>query len=84
MTRTALSVALAALLSAALASPALAFQCPKLIGQIRAEAGRRLDDAATKAKAKADEAEKLHKAGRHAESVKVANEGLALLGIMAK
>jgi hypothetical protein len=63
------------------AGPALASNCPKLIGQINAEAGRRFDGAAYDAKVKAAEADKLHKDGKHAESMKAAEEGLAKLGI---
>ena len=63
------------------AGPALAFQCPKLVGQINAEAGRRFDNASYDAKMKAAEATKLHAEGKHAESEKAAKEGLAKLGL---
>ena len=63
------------------AGPALAFQCPKLIGQINDAAGNRFDNAAYDAKVKAAAAQKLHAEGKHAESVKTAQEGLALLGM---
>ena len=63
------------------AGPALAFQGPKLIGQINAAAGNRFDGASYDAKMKAAEAQKLHAEGKHAESVKAAQEGLAKLGI---
>ena len=63
------------------AGPALAFQCPKLIGQINAAAGNRFDNASYDAKMKAAEAQKLHSEGKHADSVKAAQEGLAKLGI---
>jgi len=63
------------------AGPALAFQCPKLIGQINAEAGRRFDNAGYNAKMKAAAAQKLHAEGKHAESVKAAEEGLTQLGL---
>ena len=62
-------------------SPALAFQCPKLVGQINAEANRRFDNAAYDARMKAAEANKLHSEGKHADSEKAAKEGLARLGI---
>ena len=73
-------------LSAALftTSQALASTCPKLIQQIEDETGNRLDDASYAAKMKAAEAAQLHKDGKHAESEKVAREGLALLGLTAK
>jgi hypothetical protein len=63
------------------AGPALAFQCPKLIAEINNSAGNRLDSAGYDARTKAAEADKLHKEGKHAESVKAAQEGLAKLGI---
>ena len=66
---------------ALVAGPAAASQCPKLIAQINAEAGRRFDNAAYMAKTKAAEAQKLHSEGKHAESEKAAQEGLAQLGI---
>jgi hypothetical protein len=61
------------------AGPALAFQCPKLISEINASAGNRLDSAGYDAREKAAEAQKLHSEGKHAESVKAAQEGLAKL-----
>ena len=63
------------------AGPALAFQCPKLVGQINAAAGNRFDAASYDAKMKAAEASKLHAEGKHADSVKAAKEGLDKLGI---
>jgi hypothetical protein len=63
------------------AGPALAFQCPKLIGQINAAAGNRFDNASYDAKVKAADAAKLHAEGKHADSVKAAQEGLAKLNI---
>ena len=61
--------------------PALAFQCPKLISKIHQEADGRLDDAGYNARTKADEADALHKAGKHAEAEKAAKEGLARIGV---
>lgn len=63
------------------AGPAVAFQCPKLIGQINAAAGNRFDNASYDAKMKAAAAQKLHAEGKHADSVKAAQEGLQKLGI---
>ena len=63
------------------AGPALAFQCPKLIGQINATAGNRFDNTSYDAKMKGAEASKLHSEGKHADSVKAAKEGLDKLGI---
>jgi hypothetical protein len=64
-----------------LTGPALAFQCPKLISKIHDEADSRFDDASYDARRKADEAEALHKAGKHAEAEKAAKEGLARIGV---
>ena len=61
------------------AGPALAFQCPKLIGEINNMAGNRLDNAGYDAREKAAQAQKLHSEGKHADSVKAAQEGLAKL-----
>jgi hypothetical protein len=71
---------IAAALTVALTTPALAFQCPKLVGEINSMAGNRFDAAANNAKAKAAEAQKLHNEGKHAEAEKAAKEGLTLLG----
>lgn len=76
-----LILTLAAVAMLALAGPALAFQCPKLIAEINAAAGNRFDNASHEAKVKAAQAQKLHTDGNHAESEKVAKEALALLGI---
>ena len=65
----------------AFAGAADAFQCPKLVGQINAAASNRLDGAGYEARAKAAEADRLHKEGKHAEAEKAAKEGLAKLGI---
>jgi hypothetical protein len=76
---------LAAVIAAlAIAGPAQAFQCPKLIAQITDATGNRFDAAANDAKAKAAVAQKLHAEGKHEESVKAAQEGLKLLGMEMK
>lgn len=62
------------------AGPALAGQCPKLIAEIQKETSNRLDAAAYDARMKAADADKLHKEGKHADSVKAAQEGLAKIG----
>jgi hypothetical protein len=66
-------------------SPALAFQCPGLIKQAdEAMAKMKADDAKIKqAKDLVAEAQRLHNAGQHAESVSKANEALVLLGVKA-
>lgn len=63
------------------AGPALAFQCPKLVGQIESATGNRFDATAYDAKMKAAEARKLHTDGKHAESEKMAKEALDKLGV---
>lgn len=70
---------------ALIASPALAFRCPTLIKQADdAMAAMRADDTKLKeAKKLTAEAQRLHDGGRHAESVKKAEEALALLGVKA-
>ncbi|MBI3635788.1 MAG: hypothetical protein HY216_06155 [Candidatus Rokubacteria bacterium] len=70
-----------ALVLTAFATPALAFQCPKLVAEISTNADARFDDAAYQARVKGAAAAKLHSEGKHAESVKVATEALASLGI---
>jgi hypothetical protein len=76
----ALSVVVA-LVTLLLASPAFAFQCPKLVKQIQDQTARRFDTTAADAKVTAVRAQALHTAGNHAESEKVAKEALAKLGI---
>jgi hypothetical protein len=65
---------------AAVAAPVFAGSCPKLVAEIQAMAGSRLDATAYAAKEKAAQADKLHKEGKHADSEKVAKEALASLG----
>jgi hypothetical protein len=62
---------------------ALASNCPVLIKQGKdAAATMKADDPKVKAaNAKLAEAQKLHDGGKHADSVKTANEALALLGV---
>jgi hypothetical protein len=62
---------------------AVASTCPLLIKQGKdAAAKMNADDPKVKeANAKLAEAQKLHDAGKHADSVKTANEALALLGV---
>ncbi len=74
-------LAVTAMATLLVTGPALAFQCPKLINKIHDEADSRVDDAGYDARMKADEAETLHKAGKHAEAEKAAKEGLARIGI---
>lgn len=64
-----------------LPSPALAFQCPKLVTQLQTATATRFDPTAANAKVAAAQAQALHAAGNHAESEKVAKEALGKLGI---
>ena len=69
------------LVALALASPASAFQCPKLVGQINQATALRYDPTAADAKVQAAEVQKLHAAGNHAAAEKLAKETLAKLGV---
>ena len=76
MAVTAVTVALAFSAGAAFAS-----SCPKVIKETRESAAKmKADDPKVKAVvAKLDEAQKLHDSGKHAESLKLANEAAASL-----
>ena len=64
-------------------SPAYAFKCPTLIKEGKEAAAKmKADDPNVKqATAKLDEAQKLHSEGKHADSVKAAEEAHGLLGL---
>ena len=81
MRRLIMAVATGALGLVLSAGPALATQCPLLIKQIRDAAGNRFDAGAASAKAMAAEADALHKAGKHADSVKKAEEAAKAMGL---
>ena len=74
--------AVAAILALA-GSPAYAFKCPTMIKEGKEAAAKmKADDPKVKAAvAKLDEAQKLHSDGKHADSVKAAEEAHAALGI---
>ena len=76
-------VAMAVAVSLAFTGVAMASSCPKIIKEGRdAAAKMKADDPNVKqATAKLDEAQKLHSEGKHADSVKTADEALALLGV---
>ena len=78
MAVTAVAVALAFTAGGAFASG-----CPKVIKEGRdAAAKMKMDDPKVKASvAKLDEAQKLHDGGKHADSLKLANEAAADLGV---
>jgi hypothetical protein len=79
MRRSTLTFLFVALSVVVLAGQALAFQCPKLVAQITAGSGTRFDAAANDARALANQAMELHKAGKHAEAEKAAKDGLEKL-----
>ncbi|KRT73991.1 MAG: hypothetical protein XU13_C0010G0033 [Candidatus Rokubacteria bacterium CSP1-6] len=81
MRRLITGIATGALALGLIAGPALATQCPLLIKQINDAAGNRLDAASAQAKALAAEADALHKAGKHADSVKKAEEAAKAIGL---
>jgi len=78
MVVTAVTVALAFTAGGAFAS-----SCPKVIKEGREAAAKmNADDPKVKmAVAKLDEAQKLHDSGKHADSLKLANEAAADLGV---
>jgi len=78
MAVTAVAVALAFTAGGAFAST-----CPKVIKEARdAAAKMKMDDPKVKAAVtKLDEAQKLHDGGKHADSLKLANEAAADLGV---
>ena len=67
-----------------LAGPALANQCPTLIKQIRDATAGKTDAVSKKAVALADEAQALHDAGKHADSVKKTQEAAAAIKLELK
>lgn len=77
----ALVIAIAALVL--VAGPAMAAQCPLLIKQLNEAVGKaKADDAKAKqAKDLIAEAQKLHDGGKHADSVKKAEEAAKVLGV---
>jgi hypothetical protein len=75
---------LAALFTTFVAVPAYAFHCPadmKKIDEALAKNPKLSAEQMAAVKAKRAEGETLHKAGNHAESVKVLGEAMAILGI---
>ncbi len=73
--------AVVAALILAVGAPAYAFKCPSLIKQANDQMAQmdQNSDKVKKAKTLVEEADKLHKAGNHADSVKKAEEALAAL-----
>jgi hypothetical protein len=81
MRRLITGVATGALALGLIAGPALAGQCPALIKQIRDAAGSRFDAGAASAKVLAAQAEELHKAGKHPESIAKSDEAAKAMGL---
>jgi hypothetical protein len=73
--------AVVAALILAVGAPAYAFKCPSLIKQANEQMAQmdQNSDKVKQAKVMVEEADKLHKAGNHADSVKKAEEALAAL-----
>ena len=67
-----------------LAGPALANQCPLLVKQIMDATAGKTDDASKKAVSLANEAKALHDAGKHADSIKKADEAAAAIKLTLK
>jgi hypothetical protein len=67
-----------------LAGPAFANQCPLLVKQIRDACAGKTDDGCKKALTGADDAEKLHKDGKHAEAVAKAQEAASAAKVTLK
>ena len=74
-------LAVVAALVMALGAPAYAFKCPSLIKEANSQMSSmdQNSDKVKHAKELVEEADKLHKAGNHADSVKKAEEALAAL-----
>jgi|MudIll2142460700_1097286.scaffolds.fasta_scaffold870922_2 hypothetical protein len=74
-------VAVVTALVLAVGAPAYAFNCPNLIRQANEQIAKmdQNSDKVKQAKTLVAEADTLHKAGNHADSVKKAEEALALL-----
>ena len=74
-------IPLVALVLLTFATPALAFQCPALVKKINDSVGNRFDATASQARVDSANAQKLHAEGKHADSVKLAQDTLAKLGV---
>lgn len=74
-------VAVVAALVLAVGAPAYAFKCPSLIRQANEQMAKmdQNSDKVKKAKELVEEADKLHKSGKHDDSVKKAEEALDTL-----
>jgi hypothetical protein len=77
-------LAMALALIGMLAGPALAFQCPLLLKQIQDATAGKTDAASKKAMEIAADGEKLHKEGKHAESVAKMDEAAKTINLTLK
>ena len=77
-------LAMALALVGMMAGPAPAFQCPLLLKQIQDATAGKTDAASKKAMEIAAEGEKLHKEGKHAESVAKMDEAAKELNLTLK
>jgi hypothetical protein len=77
---------LVTLVLATIATPAVAFQCPLLIKQLKDQVTTLSpnDPKAKQARALIEEAQKLHNEASHAKSIAKAEEAAKLLGIALK
>ena len=79
-----MALAMVGLVVGLVAGPALANQCPTLIKQITDATAGKTDAASMKAVALANDAKALHEAGKHADSVKKAQEAAAAINLQLK
>lgn len=77
-------IALALALVGIAAGPALAFQCPLLLKQIQDATAGKTDASSKKALELAAEGDKLHKEGKHAESVAKMEEAAKVINLTLK
>jgi len=77
-------IALALALVSIAAGPALAFQCPLLLKQIQDATAGKSDAASKRALELAAEGDKLHKEGKHAESVAKMEEAARAINLTLK
>ncbi len=77
-------IALALALLGIAAGPALAFQCPLLLKQIQDATAGKSDAASKRALELAAEGDKLHKEGKHAESVAKMEEAARAINLTLK
>ena len=66
------------------AGPAFAFQCPLLLKQIQDATAGKTDANSKKAMELASEGEKLHKEGKHAESVAKMEDAAKVINLALK